>query len=76
MSYHVVPNEKRGGWDVEREGAKRASAHTERKADAMERGRDLAIKARIERVEHNREGRIVDSDSYGNDPHPPKDKKH
>ena len=61
---------------MEREGAKRASDHHERKADAMDRARDLAIKAGVERVEHNRDGKIVDSDSYGNDPNPPKDRKH
>jgi hypothetical protein len=74
--YHVVPNQERGGWDVEREKADRASAHFERKVDAMDRARDLAIKARVERVEHNQKGKIIDSDSYGNDPNPPKDRKH
>ena len=29
--HHVVPNTSRGGWDVKRNGAERASAHTERK---------------------------------------------
>ncbi len=27
-------------------------------------------------VIHNRKGQIIDKDSYGNDPCPPKDKKH
>lgn len=73
---HVVPNKGRGGWDVTRERAERASGHYDRKSDAMDRARDLAIKDRVERVEHDRHGKIVDSDSYGNDPHPPHDKKH
>ena len=37
---HVVPNSDRGGWDVKREGADRASGHFDRKTDAMDRGRD------------------------------------
>jgi hypothetical protein len=74
--YHVVPNKERGGWDVEREKAARASGHFERKTDAMERARELAIKAKVERVEHNQKGKVVDSDSYGLDPNPPKDQKH
>lgn len=74
--YHVVPNSDRGGWDVKREGADRSSGHFDRKSDAMERGRDLARERRTELVEHGRNGRIRDSDSYGNDPLPPRDRKH
>lgn len=40
--YHVVPNSDRGGWDLRREGADRASGHFDRKSEAMDRGRDLA----------------------------------
>jgi uncharacterized protein YdaT len=74
--YHVVPNKDRGGWDVKREGAERASGHFDRKSEAMDRGRDLARDQRAELVEHGRNGRIQDSDSYGRDPNPPRDKKH
>ncbi|MDQ2078898.1 DUF2188 domain-containing protein [Xanthobacteraceae bacterium Astr-EGSB] len=73
--YHVVPNSNRGGWDVRREGAERASEHFDRKSDAMERGRDLAQTSRTELVEHGRDGRIQNSNSYGNDPNPPKDQR-
>jgi uncharacterized protein YdaT len=73
--YHVVPNNDRGGWDVKRERADRASDHFDRKSDAMERGRELARDHKTELVEHGRDGRIRDSDSYGNDPNPPKDSK-
>ena len=74
--YHVVPNSDRGGWDVKREGADRSSGHFDRKSEAMERGKDLARENRTELVEHGRDGRIRDSDSYGNDPLPPRDRKH
>jgi hypothetical protein len=76
QDYHVVPNGGRGGWDVKREGADRASGHFERKSDAMDRGRDLARERGTELVEHGRNGRIQDSDSYGNDPFPPRDDEH
>ena len=59
-----------GGWDVRREGAERASGHFERKSDAMERGRELARDRKSELVEHGKDGRIQDSDSYGRDPNP------
>ncbi|UZW58922.1 DUF2188 domain-containing protein [Lysobacter enzymogenes] len=71
---HVVPHPD--GWAVKREGAERASSVHERKADAGEAGRDLARKDEVELVIHRRDGRIQDSDSYGNDPHPPNDEKH
>ncbi len=74
--YHVVPNKDRGGWDVKREGADRSSGFHERKSDAMDQGRGLARQHKTELVEHGRDGRIQDSDSYGNDPIPPRDKKH
>lgn len=72
-NYHVVSNPE-GGWDVKREGADRSSNHFDTKAPAMDRGRDLAQKSGVELVEHLRDGTIKDSDSYGNDPNPPKDK--
>jgi len=71
---HVVSRED--GWAVRREGANRDSSHHDRKADAMGAARDTARRERVEVVEHGRNGRIQDSDSYGNDPHPPTDRKH
>ena len=71
---HVVPRED--GWAVRREGAQRDSSHHARKSDAMESARDTARRERVEVVEHGKNGRIQDSDSYGNDPNPPRDKKH
>jgi hypothetical protein len=51
-----------------------ASIHTETKAEAVELGRKLCIKEGAELVIHGKDGRIQNSNSYGNDPHPPKDK--
>jgi hypothetical protein len=49
---------------------------TDTKAEALERAREQARRENVEIVIHKKDGTIQDSDSYGNDPHPPKDKKH
>ncbi|MEO8754633.1 MAG: DUF2188 domain-containing protein [Casimicrobiaceae bacterium] len=71
---HVVPRED--GWALRREGAERDSSHHGRKSDAMDAARETARRERVEVVEHGKDGRIQDSDSYGNDRNPPRDKKH
>ena len=38
---YVVPNKERGGWDVVKENPKRASAHTPRKQEAIDRAREI-----------------------------------
>lgn len=40
-THHVVPNSK-GGWDVKRGGAERASSHHETKHDAIQSGRTVS----------------------------------
>lgn len=71
--YHVVPKED--GWAVRKEGASRASSLHSTQRDAISAGRDLARRNQTELVIHRPNGQIRDSDSYGNDPCPPKDKK-
>jgi hypothetical protein len=71
---HIVPHE--GGWATRREGASRVGRHFDRQADAQKAAIPAAKRDRVEVVTHGRDGRIRDSDSYGNDPNPPKDKKH
>lgn len=71
---HVVPHED--GWATKKEGAGRAGVVVNTQKEAIERARDQAIQERVEVVIHKRDGTIRDSDSYGNDPSPPKDKKH
>lgn len=41
-------------------------------ADAIAHGRKLARKAKVELFIHDRHGRILLRDSYGNDPFPPR----
>lgn len=71
---HVVPHE--GGWATRREGADRVGSRHDTQVDAIDAARGRAIRDRTEVVIHGRDGRIRDSDSYGNDPNPPRDRKH
>jgi len=73
-SHHVVPNPN-GGWNIKRGGASRSSGHFDTKQDAVNRGRDISRNQGTELRIHNRDGKIARSDSHGNDPCPPKDKK-
>ena len=73
--YHVTPHGQ-DKWQVRREGAERASSVHPTQTEAAERGRELARQERVELLIHRRDGTIRDSDSYGNDPNPPRDKKH
>ncbi|MGC3983029.1 MAG: DUF2188 domain-containing protein [Steroidobacteraceae bacterium] len=70
---HVVPHS--GGWATRTEGSGRVGSIHSTQRDAIERGRDQAIRRGTELKIHGENGRIRDSDSYGNDPCPPKDRK-
>jgi len=70
---HVVP--KGDGWQVKQEGGKQVSNHRTQTA-AAEAGRTVAKKNQSELVIHRKNGQIRDKDSFGNDPHPPRDTKH
>lgn len=75
---HVVPNPK-GGWDVRKPGADRASSHHETQAQAEAAAKQILRNAGGgEAVIHGQDGRIRDSDTVppANDPNPPKDTRH
>ena len=71
-----VTKRRDGRWQVKKEGAGRASSTHSTQDEAASRARQQAMRERVEVVTHRPDGRIRDSDSYGNDPCPPKDKKH
>jgi uncharacterized protein YdaT len=71
---HVTQHQD--GWQVRREGAERASSVHETQHDAVERAREIARDERGEVFIHGEDGKIRDRDSYGNDPNPPKDRRH
>ena len=70
---HVVPH--KGGWAVKKEGNDRASSVHEKKSGAQQQARDQGRRDKVEVVIHGRDGQIQGSNSYGNDPNPPKDRK-
>jgi hypothetical protein len=73
-SIHVVPRDK--GWAVQSSDQERAHSVTNTKAEATAIARGVARRQRAELVIHGRSGRIQDADSYGADPHRPRDRKH
>jgi imidazole glycerol phosphate synthase subunit HisF len=71
---HVTPH-REGGWQVKKAGGEKASARTKTQQDAIEFAQKIAKREKGEVVIHGKNGRIRDSDSYGNDPIPPRDTK-
>jgi len=70
-SHHVIPNAN-GGWDVKKSGAKRVSAHSPLKQDAIKKGRIISKKQGTEFYIHGKDMKIQKRDSHGKDPYPPK----
>ena len=71
---HVVKSSS-GGWAVKKGGASKATKVYQTQGEAIEYGRKIAKSQHAEFYIHGRNGKIREKDSYGNDPHPPKDKK-
>lgn len=67
---HVVPHGD--GWGARREGASRVGSVHNTQAAAAAAARATAKREHGEVIIHRPDGRIRDSDSYGNDPFPPK----
>ena len=67
---HVVPHPD--GWAVKGAGNERVTSVHETQREAIAAGREIAINYRSELLTHNRQGRIRERNSYGNDPFPPK----
>ena len=72
---HVVPyGDNR--WAVRKAGSERISSDHRTQHAAINAGIPKAKDEKSELVIHGRDGKIRDKDSYGNDPCPPKDKRH
>ena len=71
---HVVKHQE--GWAVKGAGNDRATKVTPTQKEAIDVAKEIAKQQKSEVVIHGRDGKIRDKDSYGNDPFPPKDKKH
>lgn len=72
-THRVMPHED--GWQVKRDGGQRASHVTGTKAEAEKLGRQISRNQETELQVHRKDMTIERSDSHGNDPNPPKDKK-
>ena len=68
---HVVPNPK-GGWDIKQGGVQNPLGHFDTKKDTVDRARPISKNQGTELVIHNKDGKISQKNSYGNDPFPPK----
>ena len=73
QNQHVVPHS--GDWGVKGAGNSRLTSIYDTQSEAISAAREIAINQQSEVVIHGRDGKIRDSDSYGNDPLPPKDKR-
>jgi hypothetical protein len=71
---HVVPHAD--GWATKKEGASKAGSVSNTQKVAISKAVHQAKREKVEVVIHRKDGSIRDSDSYGKDPSPPKDKKH
>lgn len=78
-NYHISKDKGRNEWRITKEGADRSSgfAGTQKEAEKIAKGLSAGSGGGEVRV-HGLDGKIRDSDTVppGNDPNPPKDKKH
>lgn len=68
---HVTPN-KNGGWNVKGAGNTKATLNVSTQKEAIKIATSIAKNQKSEVVIHNREGKIREKNSYGNDPYPPR----
>jgi len=66
-THRVMPH-KKGGWQVKRDGGKRASHRAETKAEAEKLARAISVNQATELTVHSKDGGIERSDSHGRDP--------
>jgi len=66
----------KGGWGVKGEGNSKLTAKTDTKAEALKIGTNIAKNQQSELTILKKDGKIQNKNSYGNDPFPPRDKKH
>jgi hypothetical protein len=71
---HIVKSPK-GGWAVKKGGSSKSTKVFDTQDAAIKHGKEIAKNQGAEFYIHGRDGRIREKNSYGHDPHPPKDKK-
>lgn len=73
MAVHVTPH--KNGWQVKTGGTTKAHRVVDTQKKAIDIAKTIAKNQQTDTKIHGRDGRIRAGNSYGNDPHPPKDKK-
>ena len=73
-THHIVPNPD-SGWDIKKGGGERSIKHFNKKQDTADFGRNVSKNQGSEFIIHKKDGTIQNSDSHGNNPCSPKDKK-
>jgi hypothetical protein len=63
---HTLPH--KGGWATKVEGSRRVANTASKKTEAQAKGREMAIRRKVEHLVHNRDGTIGQRKSYGSDP--------
>jgi hypothetical protein len=54
------------------QGSRRVANSAKMKTEAQAKGREMAMKRKVEPIIKNKDGSTGARNSYGNDPHPPK----
>ncbi len=78
-NYHISKDKSKGKWRIKRELTTRVSEYADTQREAEIRAKELSKNSGGGEVRiHGLSGPIRDSDTVkpGNDPNPPKDKKH
>lgn len=70
---HIVKHPE--GWAVKGAGNSKATKVTRTQQDAIDLAEQIAKNQQSDTKVHGRDGKIRAGNSYGNDPHPPKDNK-
>jgi len=70
QTHHVVPISG-GGWAIKRGGSEHTIRRFDRKQEAINAAKEIARNQKTELKIHNKDGKIAQSISYGNDPYPP-----
>ena len=70
---HVVKHPD--DWAVKGAGNSKATKVTRTQQEAIDVAEQIAKNQKADTKVHGRDGKIRAGNSYGNDPHPPKDKK-
>jgi len=68
--HHVVPN--KNGWGIKKNNSQKSIKNFDKKQNAVDYARKISRNQRSELVIHNKDGKIRQKDSHGNDTYPPK----